>query len=301
MLCLHGEEAAKSTTENGTFWFCNQPEKCHFVCSDEQAYIYDAAIKEFLATNQPIPTCCRGEKTPRRNAKMKVVTDMEKPNFGRPFFVCPKEDDPCKYFEWGDQQIIEKPLCKHEKPSGLFTVKKEGPNKGRMFFRCREKEKENKCKFFKWFYGPDPEDPLLPGCITLFSMPPCYKYTVKKTGAMFSSSEKDRKKAYAEFLQRGAKHDAPDIHQQTHIAFLRAANYLPKPSTGDTDLFGRPFIPAEKREFHPQTSGETDLFTPPDMKKWISTKKALEKRLTCKELDNEQVENKKRRIVLDDN
>ena len=121
------------------------------------------------------------------------------------------------------------------------------------------------------------------------------------TYATFTSSEKDRKKAYEEFLQKSEKHDTPDTHQQRHIAFLRGANYLPKPSTGNTDLFGRPFIPAEKREFHPPTSGETDLFTPPDMKKWLSTKKALEKRLTNKGLDNEQVENKKRRIVLDDN
>ena len=151
MLCLHGKEATKSTTENGTFWFCNQPEKCHFLCSDEQTYIYDAAIKKFLATKQSVPKCCSGE------AKMKVVTDMEKQNFGRPFFVCPKENDPCQLFEWGDQQIIEKPLCKHGKPSRLFRVKKEGSNKNRMFFRCREKRK-NQCKFFKWFYGPDPED-----------------------------------------------------------------------------------------------------------------------------------------------
>ena len=64
------------------------------------------------------------------------------------------------------------------------------------------------------------EDPLAPGHIELFSMPPSYKYTVKKTGAMFTSHEKDRKKAYAEFIRSKRKEDAPDIHQ-THIAFLR--------------------------------------------------------------------------------
>ena len=90
MLCLHGKEATISTTENGTFWFCNQPKKCPFVCSDEQAHIYDAAIKAFLATNQPIPRCCKGEKTSCRKAEMKVVTDMEKPNFGRPFLCVQK-------------------------------------------------------------------------------------------------------------------------------------------------------------------------------------------------------------------
>ena len=153
MLCLHGKETIKSTTENGTFWFCNQPEKCYFVCSDEQAHIYDAAIKAFLATNQPIPTCCRGEKTSRGKAKMKVVTDMEKPNFGRPFFVCPKKNNSCQYFEWGDQQIIKKPLCEHGKPCRLITIKR-----GRMLFDCNEPWK-NRCTFRQWFTG-EPEDYL---------------------------------------------------------------------------------------------------------------------------------------------
>ena len=267
MLCLHGEEAATSTTENGTFWFCNRPEKCRFVCSDEQADLYDAAIKEFLATKQPLPECCRGEKT-RRMARMKVVTDMEKPNFGRPFFVCPKEDDPCKYFEWGDQRIIEKPLCDHGKPPRMLRVKKEGPNKDRYFFCCRESE-ENRCKFFKWFKGSDPEDPLMPGHIELFSMPPSYKYTVKKTGAMFTSHEKDRKKAYAEFIRSKRKEDArgdpPDIHQ-THMAFLRAE--------------------------HPSLLGSNST---------VYKNELLKKRVSSKELDNKNepvVAVKKRKIPI---
>ena len=150
MLCLHGKEATKSTTENGTFWFCNQPEKCHFSCSDEQTYIYDAAIKEFLTTKQSVPKCCSGE------AKMKVVTD-KKQNFGRPFFVCPirKQNQQCNYFAWGDQTIVERPLCEHGKPSLLLTVKKQCPNKDRKFFACGE-QKEN-----QWLKE-EPEDPLLP-------------------------------------------------------------------------------------------------------------------------------------------
>ena len=47
MLCLHGKEATKSTTENGTFWFCNQPKECLFVCSDQQGNLCNAAIKDF--------------------------------------------------------------------------------------------------------------------------------------------------------------------------------------------------------------------------------------------------------------
>ena len=98
----------------------------------------------------------------------------------------------------------------------MFTVKKEGPNKGRSFFCCRERE-ENRCKFFKWVNENVEEDPLMPGCMVLFSNPPSYKYTVKKTGAMFTSHEKDRKKAYAQFIRSkrkgDKKEDAPDFLQ----------------------------------------------------------------------------------------
>ena len=236
MLCLHGEEAASVQTENGKLWYCNREEKCHVNCYDDDYDLYDKAIKEFLATRQKIPTCCMGEKT-RRQARMKVVRDMEKQNFGRPFFVCSKENDPCRYFEWGDQTIVETPLCKHGKPSRFIKVKKEGPNKDRHFFGCKEK-KENQCKFFKWYNGPDPEDPLMPGSICLFSNPPSYKYTLKKNGAMFTSKHSDRKKAYEEFVKNNEKTDPPDIHQATHIAFLRAAGIVD--DDDERNLFGNP-------------------------------------------------------------
>ena len=90
---------------------------------------------------------------------------------------------------------------------------------------CAE-QKENRCDFFEWFKE-EPEDPLLTGSTDLFSNPPPYKYTVKKTGKMFTSTERDPKKGYAEFLRRGKKHEAPDT---------------------DTNLFGRSFIPWEKRK-----------------------------------------------------
>ena len=44
----------------------------------------------------------------RNYAKMRVVTDMEDDYFGRPFFVCSKKHNPCKYFAWGDQPIMER-------------------------------------------------------------------------------------------------------------------------------------------------------------------------------------------------
>ena len=163
MLCLHGEEAAELTNDKKPrkVWFCNRSDKCHFVCYDEEKELYENGIKAFLETKQPIPKCCHGEKT-RRQCRMKVVKDRNKANFGRPYFECPKrtsnEEEECGYFAWGDQTILEAPLCKHGKPSRLFRVKKEGPNKDRCFFTCSEKNQAMKCKFFKWLHDPDDGD-----------------------------------------------------------------------------------------------------------------------------------------------
>ena len=219
MLCLHAKPAGKINTKNGSSWVCVQPSTCHFSCSEDQKYLYTGAVEDFLSTGQSRPLCCMGEDNVRNYAKMKVVTDMGKESFTRPFFVCSKEVDPCSYFEWGDQKILETPLCKHQQPSRMFTVKKEGPNKDRSFFCCRERD-ENRCKFFKWVNEDVEEDPLMPGCMVLFSNPPSYKYTLKKNGAMFTSHEKDRKKAYAEFIRSKRKEDAPDF-LQGHMEFLR--------------------------------------------------------------------------------
>ena len=238
MLCLHGKKCYAGTSiKNGkTFWYCaHLGSSCHFKCTEDDAELYAKAVKEFLATKQDRPKCCAIKSTlvtngasvemphlGRQYAKMKVVTDREKESFGRPFFVCPvsKPDQRCNYFAWGDKIIVESPLCEHGKPSRLSVVKKEGPNKDRKFFTCAE-QKENRCDFFEWFKG-EPEDPLLPRSIVLFSNPPSYKYTVKKTGAMFTSTEKDCKKAYDEFLRSGKKYDAPGIHQEMHKVFLCA-------------------------------------------------------------------------------
>ena len=65
--------------------------------------------------------------------------------------------------------------------------------------RVLKKKKTN--AIFQWFKE-EPEDLLVCEPADLFSNPPSYKYTVKKTGEMFTSTEKDRKKAYADFLRR---------------------------------------------------------------------------------------------------
>ncbi|XP_063969613.1 uncharacterized protein LOC129281362 isoform X1 [Lytechinus pictus] len=41
------------------------------------------------------------------------------------------------------------PPCKHGQPAKMVCVKKDGPNKGRMFYVCNN-QRENQCKFFEW-------------------------------------------------------------------------------------------------------------------------------------------------------
>ncbi|XP_073093259.1 5'-3' DNA helicase ZGRF1 isoform X2 [Manis javanica] len=51
------------------------------------------------------------------------------------------------------------PSCHHHQPAKLVIVKKEGPNKGRLFYTC-DGPKANRCKFFKWL------EEVTPGYLT---------------------------------------------------------------------------------------------------------------------------------------
>ncbi|XP_064441045.1 5'-3' DNA helicase ZGRF1 isoform X5 [Mirounga angustirostris] len=48
------------------------------------------------------------------------------------------------------------PSCHHHQPAKLVMVKKEGPNKGRLFYTC-DGPKVDRCKFFKWLEEMTPE------------------------------------------------------------------------------------------------------------------------------------------------
>ena len=148
-VCLCRKPTGGTFTENG---LCSVCSFCHFFCTEEDAFIYDQAVKKFLATKQPQPSCCMC--IVRTHAQIKAVTDLGNDNFGRPFFVCSKKTDPCRYFAWGDQAIIPRPLCEHGKPCHIRKEWKEGPNKGRRFFSCAEPVSYNPtrgpCKFFRW-------------------------------------------------------------------------------------------------------------------------------------------------------
>ena len=156
MLCLCGKPT-------NAFWRCDQDPGCGFSCPEDEARLYDRAVKKFLATKQDRPKCCTvtPEASERNYAKFGVSLVPNGasrgcllPNFGRPFFACPKEKDGCTYFEWGDEAIIDVPLCQHGEPCSLLEVMVENPNKGRWFLCCPE-FKKNSCGFFQWFKTSD--------------------------------------------------------------------------------------------------------------------------------------------------
>lgn len=105
------------------------------------------------------------------------------PNKGRIFYACPKSNA-CKFFQWADDvnrqaeqsntsnswttssttdniasgsrgsRNVDLPKgndtinCNCNKPANSLTVRKEGPNKGRGFYACANRDKS--CGFFQW-------------------------------------------------------------------------------------------------------------------------------------------------------
>ena len=161
MLCLCGKPT-------DGFWRCDQDPGCGFSCPEGEVWLYDRAVKKFLATKQDRPKCCTvtPEASERNYAKFGVVlvpngvcidvlsSGCSFPDFGRPFFKCPKGEDGCTYFALGDKAIIDVPLCQHGEPCRLLKVWAEGPNKGRWSLSCPE-FRENSCGFFQWFKTAD--------------------------------------------------------------------------------------------------------------------------------------------------
>ena len=143
MKCLHGEPCAQSTTEKGSFWFCNQNPSCNLICSDDESYTYEKAAAVWKSTKQPQPRCEKHGKL----AKMRIVKNLLKANYGRPFFVCSDQTNPCSFWVWGDVQPVAKPKCRHGAPSVIRKVKKETVNKDRLFFWCAQ---EDSCNYFEW-------------------------------------------------------------------------------------------------------------------------------------------------------
>ena len=177
-------------TPNGIFLYWD------LFCPEQDSVFFGNAIAAWRSTNSPQPKCYEHTKL----AKMCIVKDLLKQSFGRPFFVCSEKGNPCSFWQWGDEA---RPLCFHGLQCITRKVKKDGANQGHLFYTC-SKGKVESCNYFEWrdrkVCNEVDEDPLESFCIEYFSMPPSYKYTVKKTGESFQSHHKDRKQAYAEYM-----------------------------------------------------------------------------------------------------
>ena len=143
MECLHGKPASCSTTKNGSFWFCGQKPSCGFICTEDEGYIFQTALEAWRNTNVKQLIC----DTHHRPAKFRVVRDLQKESYGRPYFTCADRENPCSLRMWADQNQIEKPNCYHGQQTAMKRVKKDGRNKGRLFFCCAN---EKSCQYFQW-------------------------------------------------------------------------------------------------------------------------------------------------------
>ena len=143
MKCLHGKGRAQSTTKNGSFWFCNQNSSCNLVCSKDEVYLYRKAAAAWKPTKQPQPHC----ESHNKLAKIHVVKDLMKANYGRPFFVCSDQSNPCSFWAWSDVQPVAKPECCHRIRCVVRKVKKETVNKDRLFFYSSQ---QDSCNYFEW-------------------------------------------------------------------------------------------------------------------------------------------------------
>ena len=143
-ICLCRKRTGGTFNEKG---LCTECSYCHFFCTEENEFIYDQAVKRFLATKQPQPLCCMLYDVIRTKTKMKAITDPKDTDFGRPYFVCSNKTNPCMYFEWGDEVIVPRPLCEHGKPCRKKKEWKKESNKVRYTFSCGEPS-WRRCNFF---------------------------------------------------------------------------------------------------------------------------------------------------------
>eukprot|EP00070_Physeter_catodon_P016477 XP_023975126.1 protein ZGRF1 isoform X1 [Physeter catodon] len=75
------------------------------------------------------------------------------------------------------------PSCHHRQPAKLVVVKKEGPNKGRLFYTC-DGPRADRCKFFKWL------EEVTPGYLTQEkSLPSMVLNDIKSIGLYLRSQK----------------------------------------------------------------------------------------------------------------
>jgi hypothetical protein len=122
--------------------------------------------KRWKSSGSNHPIC----PTHQRLAKLSVVKDKMKDNYGRPFFVCADRHDPCNFWQWGDIYESPRPRCKHGIVCTVRKVKKDGPTQNRLFYCCSQIDS---CGFFEW---KEIEPRVTKTGFVLFSDPLQYRY-----------------------------------------------------------------------------------------------------------------------------
>lgn len=103
------------------------------------------------------PPCLCGQPS------IQLTVRKEGPNTGRVFYKCgrPEQEGRCTFFQWADEPAggagapggqppnATGPPCPCGKPSVQLTVRKEGPNTGRLFYKCSNPQGQQ-CNYFQW-------------------------------------------------------------------------------------------------------------------------------------------------------
>jgi hypothetical protein len=80
------------------FGFVDRYPSCHFFCSEEDGYRFEKAIIAWKSAGAHQPQCHEHQKL----ARMRIVKDPMKEDYGRPCFVCSHRENPCFFWQWGD-------------------------------------------------------------------------------------------------------------------------------------------------------------------------------------------------------
>ncbi|KAL9177465.1 hypothetical protein ABFS82_01G060100 [Erythranthe guttata] len=110
----------------------------------------------FSPAAPPLPRYERCLICPKCNAaSCRLLTSSTTQNPGRRFYICPAPANNHKFFKWADEvkphELIDVPYC-GGCMAGVCRVRKvtNGPNSGRILFRCRIKEGEGSCGYKVW-------------------------------------------------------------------------------------------------------------------------------------------------------
>ena len=141
--CLHGEPAAYSTTQNGSFWFCNQSPSNHFFCSKNEEYLTEKAIESWKSTKQS--SMWWSSKAGEIACDKKLIETYLWPTL-LPVF---RSIESLFLLGLGRCATYRKTRRSSWTPCVIRKVKKEGLNKDRLFFCCPN-DKENSFRFFEW-------------------------------------------------------------------------------------------------------------------------------------------------------